>query len=160
VFSFLLNLGVLLLFRLLLSMALGSYRRYFVSQKRYIIVADAAEAEYISQKLKATKPHYRYTGLVRVNGAPEKNSLGDIHQLEDIVEAYEPDEILFSTDKLSMQFIIQKMTVIQQPVEFKMVSQRNSAIGSSSKNRSGEIYTFDVELPSKKGWMEKFRSWL
>jgi hypothetical protein len=52
------------------------------------------------------------------------------------------------------------MTAIQQPVEFKMVSQSNSAVGSSSKNRSGEIYTFDVEMPSKRSFLEKLRGWL
>ncbi len=160
VFSFGMNIAALLLFRGFLALFLNSYRNFFISTKRYIVVSDAAEADYISGRLTATQPHYKYAGFVRVNGVEEKNNLGDIDQLEDIVEAYEPDEILFSTDKLSMQFIIQKMTAIRQPVEFKMVSQRNSAIGSSSKNRSGEIYTFDVEMPSKKSFLERLRNWI
>jgi hypothetical protein len=98
-------------------------------------------------------------GFVRANGSAEKKSLGHVNELQDIVDAYEPDEILFSTDKLSMQFIIQAMTAIQQPVEFKMVSKSNTAIGSSSKNTSGEIYTFDVEMPSKKSFLEKLQGW-
>lgn len=158
VFSFLLNIGVLLLFRLLLSAFSDTYRRFFIRRKNFIVVGDAEEADFIRTKLSETKPHYHYLGLVRVNGADEKNTLGHVEALEDIVAAYGPDELLFSTDKLSMQFIIQKMTAIPQPVEFKMVSHRNSAIGSSSKNRSGEIFTFDVEMPSKKSFLERLKN--
>ena len=86
--------------------------------------------------------------------------MGSIENLQDILDAYKPNEILFSTEDLSMQFIIESMSRIEQSIEYKLVSKNNTIISSASKNTAGEIYTLDIDISQKKSLLDKIRDWI
>ncbi|HOU47722.1 MAG TPA: hypothetical protein PLL99_07950, partial [Chitinophagales bacterium] len=73
---------------------------------------------------------------------------------------YHPNEILFSTEELSTQFIIDTMSKIEQPITFRIVTKNNTIISSTSKNTSGEIYSFDINLSAPKTWLDRLRNWI
>ena len=72
---------------------------------------------------------------------------------------YQPNEILFTTEHLSSQFIIDTMSHIEQVIAFKMVSKNETIISSTSKNKSGEIFKMDIERKSNIHWLDAFRNW-
>ena len=90
-----------------------------------------------------------------------KNSITEtIENLKDILEAYQPNEILFSTEDLSTQFIIETMSNIKESIVFRLVTKNRIIISSTSKNTTGEIYSFDINLSADKSWLDKLRNWI
>ena len=80
---------------------------------------------------------FLYLGFISLNnGVKNSKNLGYVENLQDILEAYKPDEILFSTEGLPTQFIIETMSKITEPIVFRLVS-KNNMISSTSKNKSG-----------------------
>ena len=83
-----------------------------------------------------------------------------MNEIADLKAAIKPNEILFSTEDLSMQFIIETMSKIEQSIEYKLVSKNNTIISSASKNTAGEIYTLDIDISQKKSVLDKIRDWI
>ena len=159
--SFLFNIVVLSSFRFLIYALNGTLYSYVKSDKKYIIVGNEIEANNISTQLKNAPTKRHYIGFISIkNGVKNNKNLGSIENLQDILDAYKPNEILFSTEDLSMQFIIESMSRIEQSIEYKLVSKNNTIISSASKNTAGEIYTLDIDISQKKSLLDKIRDWI
>ncbi|MCB0507229.1 MAG: glycosyltransferase [Chitinophagales bacterium] len=156
-FGFLSNLLILSSYRILYHWQNNSLNAYLNIKKRYLIIANEQNANAIVTYFSQTQNKYEYLGYVSLhNGILSKHNLGTIEQLQDIVEAYKPDEILFSTDEITTQFIIETMSKIKIPIVFRLVTQNKTIISSSSKNTIGEVYTFDIDLNKKNPWWKFF----
>ena len=159
--SFLFNIVVLSSSRFLIYALNGTLYSYVKSDKKYIIVGNEIEANNISTQLKNAPTKRHYIGFISIkNGVKNNKNLGSIENLQDILDAYKPNEILFSTEDLSMQFIIESMSRIEQSIEYKLVSKNNTIISSASKNTAGEIYTLDIDISQKKSLLDKIRDWI
>ena len=159
--SFLFNIVVLSSSRFLIYALNGTLYSYVKSDKKYIIVGNEIEANNISTQLKSAPTKRHYIGFISIkNGVKNNKNLGSIENLQDILDAYKPNEILFSTEDLSMQFIIESMSRIEQSIEYKLVSKNNTIISSASKNTAGEIYTLDIDISQKKSLLDKIRDWI
>lgn len=160
-FGYTLNIVTLSTCRWLMHFLKGTLHNFMSAEKRYIIISDEQEAESISEQLKSIQKYHQYVGFVSVrNGKKATHYLGSIENLEDILEAYHPNEILFSTEDLPMQFIIETMSKIKQPIVFRLISKNKTIISSISKNTTGEIYSFNINVSGNKSWLHKIRNWL
>jgi FlaA1/EpsC-like NDP-sugar epimerase len=161
VVALLLNVLVLSSYRFILYTINGTLNAYLKNEKKYIIIANETEAINISTQLQSIDSKRFYLGFISVkNGIKNNKNLGSIENLKDILDAYKPNEILFSTEDLSMQFIIETMSKIEQSIEYKLVSKNNAIISSTSKNTAGEIYTLDIDISQKKSVLDKIRDWI
>ena len=138
---FLLHLTKFSIFRILLQ-----------KNKRVAIVGDKNECENILNLLNTNNPYIKIVAFVN----PDNNNIsdffeGNIKQLSDIVTINKIDEIIFCTNNLQTQQIIATMLELKNTgVDYKIASSDGfSIIGSNSINRSGELYSIDINSVSK-----------
>lgn len=159
--SFLLNIVFLSSYRFLLTWINGKWSNYVKDEKRYIIIGEGKEAKAISGNLILYNKNRKYIGFVSLkNDREQTDYLGNMESLAEIIEVYSPDELLFSTDTVPMQTIVQAMSKIKGKLDYKLISKNTSIIGSSSKNEGGDVYTFDVDLQNGKSFLQRIRAWL
>jgi hypothetical protein len=77
--------------------------------------------------------------------------LGKFHQLQEIIEIYKIDEVIFCAKNISSEKIIDAMSMQgHEGVEFKIAPQESlSIIGSNSIDTAGDLYTIDVNSVNK-----------
>jgi hypothetical protein len=87
-------------------------------------------------------------GLVSLNAVnDDEQNLGSIQDLDKIVDVFKIQEIIFCSQDVDNQIIIGWMERLGTAVEYKILPEKsNSIIGSSSKNTSGELYTFETQF--------------
>jgi O-antigen biosynthesis protein len=160
-FGFFLNTVLLSAYRFLLYYLNGTLLSFVKDEKKYIIIGSEKEAKTISEQIEQSLLKHTYVGFISLhNDIKSPKNLGAIENLNDIMGVYRPNEILFSTEDLSTQFIIETMSKIKEPITFRLVTRNNTIISSTSKNSSGEIYSFDINLSPQKSWIEKMRNWI
>ena len=161
IIGFVLNCLLLSLYRFLYFWQQGNLNTYIKDKRRYIIISSEAEAVTISEQIKKQDTTGNYIGFISLhNGIKNPKNIGTIENLNEIIDAYKPNEILFSTEELSTQFIIQTMAKINLPIAFRLVTKNNTIISSTSKDTVGEVYSFDINLTPKKSWLDKLRAWI
>ncbi len=159
--GFIMNIVLLSLYRFALYSISGTLHTFMNNVKKFIIIASEKEANTISEQIEKSHLKHKYLGFISLNnGIKNSKNLGSIENLSDILEAFKPNEILFSTEELSMQFIIETMSKIKEPIAFRLVTKNNTIISSTSKNKSGEIYSFDINLSPQQSWLDKLRNWI
>ena len=125
-----------------------------------MIVADEDDALLMAKKMEPLDTHSYFIGFISIhNDSKHIKHLGSIENIHAVIEMYQPNEILFTTEHLSSQFIIDTMSHIEQVIAFKMVSKNETIISSTSKNKSGEIFKMDIERKSNIHWLDAFRNW-
>jgi GT2 family glycosyltransferase len=117
--------------------------------KRIIIVGSKAEVLRIRDLINKLGLSVNLVGYVSNEYWQEEGllSLGKIRQLDECVQLYHLDEIIFCGKDLSAQDTIDWITKLGPKIEYKIVPEDSwSIIGSHSSNRAGELYTIDIEL--------------
>jgi GT2 family glycosyltransferase len=117
------------------------------SKKRFAIVGELSEIERVSNLLKLTtiKPEF-IAAISADNSLPNplsKSYLANLSQLKEVVDIFKINEIIFCSQNLSSNLIIQQMSILENPdLDFKIAPQESPfVIGSNSINTSGELYS-------------------
>ncbi len=120
-------------------------------KKRLIIVADTDDAKRILSLLQLTGSSTNFVGYVQAgktdfNDELHDFKLGTLNQLNEIIEVYGADEVIFSAKNLSSQAIIDQMLAVRsRDVEYKIAPPESMfIIGSNSINDKGDFYFVDV----------------
>lgn len=117
---------------------------------RVILVGNEAETKRVHKILHTARPMLDVIGFVSIAKpvSPNNHHLGNIKQLEEIINIYKVNEVIFCSKDIPSYQIIEWMTVINIPnVEYKIVpDETNYVIGSNSKDAQGSIYTLEVKL--------------
>ncbi len=120
---------------------------------RFIIIGDKEEAERVDGLLKQSYIKPEFTGIVsaKENLDNDKDFIGSISQMVDIIRIYDIDEVIFCSKSISHQRIIDKMTEWQiAGVDFKIAPEDSlSIIGSNSIHTRGDLYTVDINAVDK-----------
>ena len=115
---------------------------------RIAIIGSEAEFERVNALLKETQLQSEFIGFIsnENNGAKNKDYLGHFHQINEAIELYEINEIIFCARDISSQDIIAKMvTLVTKGVEFKIAPPESlSIIGSNSIDTAGDLYVIDI----------------
>jgi len=129
---------------------LKGYVLWQSEHKRIAIVGSNEEYNRVASLLKETGAKTSFTGFVSIDDAGE-NKLGDIHQLNEVIEIHQIQEIIFCSKDLSSQQIISHMLqLVSAEVDFKIAPPESlSIIGSNSIDTAGDLYVIDFNSVSK-----------
>lgn len=115
--------------------------------KNLIIVGEEQESKRVLDLLQKAAVQPNYIGTVSPSDQQSKAFLSTIHQLKEMVQIYQVDEIIFCSKDVSSQSIMQWMTRLGPYINYKIVpTESMSIIGSHSKNTPGELYTVDIQF--------------
>jgi len=137
----------LTLFRYLLHMiGIKNFQLYNAKRKKVIIVGSRDEYERIRHLLLQTSVNIEILGFVNIHSSDNRDELGTIEQIDDIVQIYGVDEIIFSgKDMASQQIIHHMMHLKPSGLEYKIAPPEGmSIIGSSSINTAGDLYLVNI----------------
>ena len=118
--------------------------------KRIAIVGNTDEYERVISVLKETSIKPAFTGFISINEQCE-NQLGNISQLNEVIEVHQIQEIIFCSKSISSQQIINYMLqLVSVDVDFKIAPPESiSIIGSNSIDTAGDLYVIDFNSVSK-----------
>lgn len=117
--------------------------------KNIILIGDEKESSRVMDLLKNLSLSVNVIGFVNPNKKENHVScLGNMEQLDEILEIYKVEEVIFCSKNIpSYQIIELMMTIKNRLLEYKIVPDNsNYIIGSNSKNRPGDFYTLDIRL--------------
>jgi O-antigen biosynthesis protein len=121
--------------------------------KRIAIIGTVNEFERVAGLLKQTNISTSLLGFVSADntGNTHPDHLGNISQIEEVIEIYKINEVIFCSRDISSQNIIGYMhTLISADVDFKIAPPESlSIIGSNSIDTAGDLYIIDVNSISK-----------
>jgi len=142
------NLAWMNLLRIILhASGWKSYRLNLGRKKRVLIVAGDKEFERVNKLLGMTSLAVDIVG--RVKPADDKtlsDSLGEISQLEEIININRIDELIFSAKDMTTREIIQHMLALTSlQKDYKIAPPESpSIIGSNSVNTTGDLYVINL----------------
>jgi len=134
-----------------LSLYFIKYKSLNIGQnhtRRLVFVGEEGETIRARQLLQNAEIQSNILGRI----APTKNqtnkeTLGHLGQLDEIVRIYKIEEIIFCSRDLSTHSIMQWMSKLGPHLLYKILPEDSlSIIGSHSKNSSGELYTIDIQF--------------
>ncbi|MEN9369557.1 MAG: hypothetical protein RI952_422 [Bacteroidota bacterium] len=134
---------------LLNAIGLKNYKLDGISiDKKIVIVAKVEEGKRVLEMIKHAVGTINFIGFVQPDRNASDEYLGDVSQLNEVVEVYQADEIIFSTKDIQLQEIILAMSKVNQPnVDFKIAPEESLfIIGSNSVDNPGDLYTIDINF--------------
>jgi len=114
---------------------------------RLVIVGSRAESQRVKNLLQEAQVQKNIIGVIAPNENQEGSGyLSQLEQLQEVVYIYKIEEIVFCSKDVASQTIMSWMTRLGPSVEYKILPEESaSIIGSSSKNKAGELYTIDLK---------------
>lgn len=126
---------------------LNIYKFYSKKKKRVVIIGYPEEAKRVSSILAQSIQRPNIIGFVYPeNNGKQKDYIGSIFQLNEIININKIDEIIFCAKDITAQKIIKNMLQLSEiKIEYRIASPDSiSVIGSSSINTSGDLYTINI----------------
>jgi hypothetical protein len=119
--------------------------------RRHLVVGDKVEAERVAGLLTTIESQPSFIGLVSVSKSVDPAFTGNIDDLDEIVDIYKINEIIFCAQSIPSRRIIDIMSGLKTPgVEFKIAPPESlSLIGSNSINTAGDLYTMEINSIGK-----------
>ncbi|MFZ4413422.1 MAG: glycosyltransferase [Bacteroidales bacterium] len=133
-------------------MKIKAYRLGENINKRFVIVGDAEEAERVADLLRRTNINPGFIGLINTTEQNvNPNFIGKLSQINDIIEIYKIDEVIFCAKSLSASAIISNMSELKhKTIAYKIAPPESLfLIGSNSINTSGDLYIIDINTINK-----------
>lgn len=121
-----------------------------ILKKRFVIIGKTDEARRVSEILHNSQISPDFEGRISID-ENDKDSLGNLSNLKDILQFYKINEVIFCARDISAHKIIDKMSELQgTEINFKIAPQESSfLIGSNSINTGGDIYLLNINAISK-----------
>ncbi len=133
------------------ALNIPGFHVYSRRRKRVVVVGKEKEIERVENLLEKSNINHKLVG----NVSPEANYsnglyLGNINQLDEIINIHKVDEIIFCARDISSQDIISTMLSLSgTKAAFKIASPDGiSVIGSNSINTAGDLYTLQLNTIS------------
>jgi O-antigen biosynthesis protein len=122
--------------------------------KRALIVGDGPEAERITQMLRQSG-NTSFIGLASAKSSKPHGDeyLGTLSQINEIIDIYQIDEVIFCAGNLASEVIIDQMAALNmQDVNFKIAPPESLfIIGSNSIDTFGDLFTININAINKAG---------
>lgn len=139
--------GTLLLRWIYERLKLGDVVMTQKQQKRLVLVAGNEESKRIVDLLNQSEVSHQLLGSVYPKESNKEGFIGHIGQLNEIVEIYGANTLIFSSKDVSNSRIIEAMSEFaDQNIQLKIAPNKGEfIIGSNSKNDPGELFTLEVQ---------------
>ncbi len=124
--------------------------------KNILIVADKSVASSIIKSLHEADIKSNILGIVNPKSGLKKDLdyLNDISQLSALSKVLKADEIIFSSDNMSMKEIMRQMVRLDTRLSYKIAGDDSlSILGSNSKNTTGELYSVNINYNLADGYV-------
>lgn len=118
--------------------------------KRLGIVGRTEEAERV-ENLLGKAGNFGFIGYINPSEEVQKHAknLGSLQQLDEIIQIYQLDEIIFCAGNLSATEILDQLPKLGKQVDLKIAPPESSfVIGSHNVNSQGELYTVSLDALS------------
>ncbi|MEO8150442.1 MAG: glycosyltransferase family 2 protein [Bacteroidia bacterium] len=117
-------------------------------KKRVVIVGDEQEGNRVLGLMQMSEVNFNFIGFVNSNGESKSSnySLGNLIQLDEVIEIYKIDEVIFCAKNIAANTIINNMLHhAGTNVEYKIAPEESVfIIGSNSINDTGSLYFVDL----------------
>ncbi|MFN5793797.1 MAG: glycosyltransferase family 2 protein, partial [Bacteroidota bacterium] len=134
-------------------LGLNDYKLESKTSKKIVIIGNFEEAERVKNIIvKSNNNQTSFYFLSPDNKEEkEKNFIGSITQLKEIIEVFKVNEVIFCAKDLSSSQIISNMLwVDNQKIEYKIAPPESLfIIGSNSINSQGELYVVEINSIGK-----------
>jgi hypothetical protein len=122
--------------------------------KRYVVLGPADEAKRIRSLIGLGRRNLIYAGHIFNQVGDSPTYLGEVEHLDQIVRFHQIDEIIFCSSSFTSSQIMEWMTKLGASITYKIAPDKPlGIIGSSSKNSSGELYTYDIKYNLGDGYI-------
>ncbi|MFQ5446251.1 MAG: glycosyltransferase [Saprospiraceae bacterium] len=115
-----------------------------------VIAGSPEESERVRTLLSQVQVQKNFIGTVVPNSQfsiLNSQLLSTLDRLDEVVQIYKIDEIIFCSRDVSSESIMEWMSRLGPGLDYKIVPQESiSIIGSSSKDAAGELYTIDIRF--------------
>ena len=129
-------------------------------QKNILIVAEKDVATAIIKSLEKADVKSNVLGIVNPQKGAELSLdyLNDISQLKPLSKVLKADEIIFSSDNMSMKEIMRQMVQLDTRLSYKIAGDDSlSILGSNSKNTTGELYNVNIKYNLAEGYFQHIK---
>ncbi|MCB0549700.1 MAG: glycosyltransferase [Phaeodactylibacter sp.] len=125
----------------------GNFNLGMNKVKKLVIVGSQEESERVQRLLHLAQVQKNFIGTVAPwPDADAQVYLSSLPQLDEVVQIYRIEEVIYCSKDVSAQDIMSWMARLGPSIDYKIVPQESlSIIGSSSKNTAGELYTIDIQ---------------
>lgn len=134
-------------------LGLNDYKLESKTSKKIVVIGNFEEAERVKNIIvKSNNNQTSFYFLSPDNKEEkEKNFIGSITQLKEIIEVFKVNEVIFCAKDLSSSQIISNMLwVDNQKIEYKIAPPESLfIIGSNSINSQGELYVVEINSIGK-----------
>lgn len=121
----------------------------------YIIIADFESAERIADAISVNEPNATIAGYLYPSPSTDYDAgkfIGDVAQIREIVALYHADNIVFSSDEMTMQHILDMMVHPDKEVRYLIAgSEASSVVGSESSSRQGLFFHAETSYRLSQG---------
>lgn len=128
-----------------------AFRNFRIGRERIrnlLIAGSESECVRVQNLLQQAGVRKNLIGILTPESIPdglEKNRLGSVDQLAEVVRLFGVEEIIFCTRDVRVTETLQWMMRLGPGISYKTVPEGSaSIIGSSSKDEPGELYTVDI----------------
>lgn len=127
--------------------------------KRFGIIGSIDEGKRVLELLKQTNNSISYSCLISPINETNSSFIGNIYQIDEILNVHKLDELVFCSKDSSTRTIIETMSSIKnKKIDFKIAQPESLyLIGSNSIDTSGDLYTLDINTISSASNQRKKR---
>lgn len=113
-----------------------------------VIVGSQEESKRVRSLINEAQVIKNYIGSVAPDvDFDDTTFLGSTQQLDEIVDVYRVNEIIFCSTDVPAHEIMHWMSKLGPDLDYKIVPEKSlSIIGSNSKNSAGDLYTIDIQF--------------
>jgi len=124
----------------------GKWKFNIEGKRRIAIVGSEDSYSKIVNMITTFGENFQIVGSV-FDGHNNGQSLGNLNNLNEIVESRSLNELIFCTKDIEVEKIFSLIGNIHKDIAYKIASDDNSSIlGSDSKDKVGEWYTLNINL--------------
>jgi len=135
--------------------SLFSSRKEGSRKKNILIVSDTDTAKDIQKSLAQAEVDSNVLGVVNPdpNAQSSLDYLNNITHLPDLAKVLKADEIIFSSEAMTMKAIMKQMMKLDTSLSYKIAGDDSlSILGSDSKNTTGELYNVNIKYNLEDGY--------
>ena len=128
--------------------------------KKIAIVAKNDEFQRISKIINKDNANTKIIGQINDN-QKNKDSLGSLQQLQEIITIYKLNEIIFSAKDTTAKEIMEYMSQINSKIDIKIAPTESTfIIGSNSIHAQGDLYSLENTLTQKNSIKTFFKKYI
>ncbi|MBP7496631.1 MAG: glycosyltransferase [Bacteroidales bacterium] len=142
------SFGFMISLRVIINIIAGKfYAKKYTQSKRFAVIGETEEAKRVIDIINKTNITPSYVCIVGIGECKNSTDIvGNLQQLDDIIEIYAIDELIFCGKDLSAQKIIDIMSAHRYPnLQYKIAPPESLyIIGSNSINDAEDIFIVNI----------------